>query len=279
MFARPIAAHLAHRLGQNMVIDNKSGAGGTLGTAIAARAPADGYTLLLGDTGLTYAPAVYPSAGFDFGRDFAAVSAFARTPYVLAVNRARLDVANLSAFIDAAKRSPIEIPFGSAGIGTVTHLALGLFEIRAGVTFNHIPYRGGAPMLQDLLSGQITAAFVLASAIAPHLGKSDLRALAVASRRREPLLPNVPSMPEAGLDNFRATIWFGLFAPKATPDPILDRLHDAVQDALATPDVRRLWAEQAARVEPESREAFQRFVDLEIIRWSRIARTARIVVE
>jgi tripartite-type tricarboxylate transporter receptor subunit TctC len=279
MFARPIAAHVASRLGQTMVIDNKSGAGGTLGTAVAARAPADGYTLLLGDTGLTYAPMIYPRAGFDFDRDFAPISAFGRVPYVLVVNPARLDVASLAAFIETAKKKPGAIDIGSAGLGTVTHLAIGLFEARAGVQLNHVPYRGGAPMLQDLLAGQIGAAFVLISAVADHVGSGKLRALAVASRRREALLPDVPTAHEAGLADFRMTIWFGLFAPARTPDAVLDRLHGAVQEALGDEGVKRLWREQGAKVDLESRADFTRFVTRNTERWSRIAKAANVRME
>jgi tripartite-type tricarboxylate transporter receptor subunit TctC len=278
-FARPIAARVSDRLGQSMVIDNKSGAGGILGTAIAARAPADGYTLLVGDTGLTYAPVIHPRAGFHFDRDFAPISAFARVPYVLVVNPARLDVASLPAFIEVAKRKPGSINVGSAGLGTVTHLAIGLFEARAGVKLNHVPYRGGAPMLQDLLAGQIAAAFVLVSAVADHVRAARLRALAVANRRREALLPNVPTMQEAGLPDFRVTTWFGLFAPRRTPDAILDRLHGAVQQALGAEPVKRLWADLGARVEPESRADFANFIVRETERWSRIARAANVPME
>ena len=279
MFARPIAARVADRLGQAMVIDNRSGAGGTLGTAVAARAPADGYTVLVGDTGLTFAPTIYPRAGFDFDRDFAPVSAFARVPYVLVINPGRLDVPALAAFIEAAKKKPGEISIGSAGLGTVTHLAIGLFEGRAGVDLNHVPYRGGAPMLQDLLAGQIAAAFVLVSAVAGHIRSGKLRALAVASRRREPLIPDVPTAHEAGLADFRMTTWFGLFAPARTPETVLDRLHAAVQEALAAPDLARLWREQGARVEPESRADFAGFVARDTERWSRIARAANVQME
>jgi tripartite-type tricarboxylate transporter receptor subunit TctC len=260
LFARPIAAQVTSQLGQSMVIDNKSGAGGTVGTAVAARAPADGYTLLLGDTGLTYAPTIYPKAGFDFDRDFAPISALARVPYVLVVNPTRLNVATLRAFIDAAKKAPGTIDIGSAGIGTVTHLAIGLFEGRAGVQLNHVPYRGGAPMLQDLLAGQIAAAFVLVSVVANYVASGKLRALAVANRRREELLPGVPTAAR-------------------TPDAILDHLHGAVQSALGAANVKSLWREQGARVELESRANFAGFVARDTERWSRIAKAANIQLE
>jgi tripartite-type tricarboxylate transporter receptor subunit TctC len=278
-FARPVAAAMADRFKQSIVIDNKSGAGGTVGTAVAARAAADGYTLLLGDTGLTYAPDIYPRADFDFDRDFAPISAVARVPYVLVINPAKLDVATLAAFIEAAKKAPGGIDVGSAGLGTVTHLAIGLFEEKTGTKLNHVPYRGGAPMLQDLLAGQVAAAFVVPGAIAPHVKAGKLRALAVANRRREPLLPEVPTMDEAGLPDFRATIWFGLFAPKKTPDAILDRLHAATQAALEEEKIKAMWIEQGARVEPESRAGFARFVAADGERWSRIAKAANIKME
>ena len=279
-FARPIASRLAGLLGQPMPIDNKSGAGGTVGTAFAARAPADGYTLLVGDTGLTYAPEVYPKAGFDFARDFAPVSAFARVPYVLVVNPARLDVANLKEFVDAAKKKPGAIDIGSAGLGTITHLAIGLFEARAEVQLHHIPYRGGAPMLQDLLAGQVAAAFVLISAVSGHVKSGKLRALAIAGRRQEPdLLPGVPTAHDAGLADFRMTTWLGLFAPARTPDSALDRLHEAVQQALQAPEVEKQWREQGARVELESRADFARFLAVDTERWKRTAKAANVQLE
>ena len=278
-FARPVAAAMADRFKQSIVIENKSGAGGTIGAAVAARAPADGYTLLLGDTGLTYAPEIYAKTGFDFDRDFVPISAVARVPYVLVVNPAKLNVATLADFIAAAKKAPGSIDVGSAGLSSVTHLAIGLFEEKTGTRLNHVPYRGGAPMLQDLLAGQVAAAFVVAGAIAPHVKAGKLRALGVASRRREPLLPGVPTMEEAGLPDFRATIWFGLFAPRKTPDAILDRLHAATQAALEGEKIKAMWIEQGARVEPESRADFARFVAADSERWSRIAKAANIKME
>ena len=270
---------MADRFKQSIVIDNRSGAGGTVGTAVAARAPADGYTLLLGDTSLTYAPDIYPDAGFDFGRDFAPISAVARVPYVLVVNPAKLDVATLAAFIAAAKKAPGGIDVGSAGLGTVTHLAIGLFEERTGMKLNHVPYRGGAPMLQDLLAGQVAAAFVVAGAVAPL--RQDGQAARARCRQPPPRAAAARRADHGrgGPADFRATIWFGLFAPKKTPDAILDRLHAATQAALEEEKIKAMWIEQGARVEPESRADFARFVAAESERWSRIAKAANIKME
>lgn len=279
MFSRPVAARVAEAIGESVVIDNRSGAGGTVGTAVAARAAPDGYTMLVGDTGLVYAPAVYPRAGFDFLRDFAPIAAFGRVPYALVINPARIDAANLEGFIEMAKKAPGGIDIGSAGLGTVTHLAIGLFEGRAGIKLSHIPYRGGAPMLQDLLAGQIGAAFVLVSAVAGAIRSGKLRALAVMNRRRDALLPDVPTAHEAGLADFRVTTWFGLFAPIRTPDVILDRIHAAVQRALGSDEVKRLWAEHGAKVELESRADFANFIAREVERWTRIAKAANVQME
>jgi tripartite-type tricarboxylate transporter receptor subunit TctC len=279
MFSRPIAARVAEAIGESVVIDNRSGAGGTVGTAVAARAAPDGYTMLVGDTGLVYAPTIYPRAGFDFLRDFAPIAAFGRVPYALVINPEKIDAANLEAFIERAKKAPGSIDIGSAGLGTVTHLAIGLFEGRAGIKLTHVPYRGGAPMLQDLLAGQIGAAFVLVTAVAGHVRSGKLKALAVINRRRDALLPDVPTAHEAGLADFRMTTWFGLFAPIRTPDAVLDRTHAAVQRALGSDEVKRLWAEHGAKVELESRADFADFVGREVERWSRIARAANVQME
>jgi tripartite-type tricarboxylate transporter receptor subunit TctC len=279
MFSRPVAARVAEAIGESVVIDNRSGAGGTVGTAVAARAAPDGYTMLVGDTGLVYAPTIYPRAGFDFLRDFAPIAAFGRVPYALVINPARIDAANLEAFIAMARKAPGGIDVGSAGLGTVTHLAIGLFEARAGIKLTHVPYRGGAPMLQDLLAGQVGAAFVLVSAVASAVRSGKLRALAVVNRRRDALLPDVPTAHEAGLADFRMTTWFGLFAPIRTSDTVLDRTHAAVQRALGSDEVKRLWAEHGAKVELESRADFANFIGREAERWTRIARAANVQME
>jgi tripartite-type tricarboxylate transporter receptor subunit TctC len=278
-FGRPVGAHVAATLGQPMVVDNRSGAGGTIGAAMAARAPADGYTMLIGATSITYLQSIYPNAGFDFTRDFAPISALARVQLVLVVNPARLDVSTVAQFIEAARQKPDSIEIGSPGLGTVPHLAIELMQQRTGIQLHHVPYRSAAQMLQDVLSGQIAATWFTAGAVAQHLKQGQLRVLGVAGRRREALLPDVPTMDEAGLKDFRAVAWFALFAPKRTPDAILDKMHDAVQAALAAEDVKAVWAEQGAKVELESRADFTRFVDQEVVRWNAIAKAANVHLE
>jgi tripartite-type tricarboxylate transporter receptor subunit TctC len=279
VFARPISAHVSQALGQSMVVDNRSGAGGTLGAAMAARAAPDGYTLLVGNTAHTYAPLIYPQAGFDLLRDFAPVSAFARVNQALVINPAVLPVTSLQEFIALARKKPDSIDIASAGLGTVPHLATELLEARLGIRLNHTPYRGSGPALLDLLSGTVGAIFNPVANLMGYVRTGKLRVLAVAGRRREPMLPDVPTMDEAGVADFRAIAWVGLFAPRATPAPVLDRLHGAVQAALEADDVKRIWADQGARVELESRSDFEGFVGREVERWSRITKATAIEMD
>lgn len=278
-FARPVAQRVSQSIGQTVVVDNRGGAGGTIATAQAARAAPDGYTFLVAFTGLVYAPVIYPNAGFEFGRDFEPISALARTQSSLVVNPARLDVRSVREFVEHARRAPGSIDMASVGLGTTTHLAIDMLQKRAGIELHHVPYRGGAPALRDLLAGHVAASFMSIATLTSYVSKGDLRVLAVAGRRRERLMPDVPTMEEAGFPDFRVVNWFGVFAPRRTPPSILDRMHAAIQGALVADDIKRLWLEQAARVEPESRADFSRFVKREIDRWSRTARAANVQIE
>lgn len=253
--------------------------GGTIGIASAARAAADGYTMVIGATSITYLQSIYPNPGFDFARDFVPVSALARIQLALVVNRERCAVSTLQQFLDLARKQPDSIEFGSPGLGTVPHLAIELLQQRAGVQLHHVPYRNGAQMVQDVLAGQIGAMWSSAGAIAGHLKDGKIRVLAIAGRRRDPILPDVPTFDEAGLKDFRAVAWFALFAPRRTPLAIVDRMQGAVQEALARDDVKAVWAEQGAKVELESRADFGRFIDQEIGRWNAIAKAANIRLE
>jgi tripartite-type tricarboxylate transporter receptor subunit TctC len=278
-FARLLAEPVGAELGQTVVIDNRSGAGGSLGAAVVARAPGDGYTLLVGFTGHTYASLIYANPGFDLLRDFAPISAIDRVQSVLLVNPRRLDVASLQQFLAVAREKPDSIEMASGGLGTMPHLAIEMLQIRADIRLRHVPYRGGAPALQDLLSGQVAGMFGTAGLAAGHVRAGTLRALAVAGRRREALLPEVPTFDEAGLADFRAVSWDGLFAPKATPEAVLDRLHAALQKALGSEGIREQWAERGARVELESRADFAAFVAQDGARWAAVIRAAGIKPE
>jgi tripartite-type tricarboxylate transporter receptor subunit TctC len=279
IFARPLARHASALLGQPIAIDYRAGAGGTRGALQVARSAADGYTMLVGNTSLTYAPMIYRHADLDLMRDFAPVSAFARTPTALVVNPDRLSVSTLAQFVAAAKRKPGSIELASSGLGSVSHLAIVMLQNRIGAALYHVPYPGNAPALQDLLKGHVVAMFSSINTVVPHIRAGRLRALGVAGHRREPVLPDVPTMEEAGFKGFYAATWFGLFAPRDTPSLALDGMRAAIQLALDSDEIKRVWVEQAAKVEPESRAAFAAFVGQEEVRWSAIARAANIQLE
>lgn len=272
IFARPVAAFVGQRLGEPIVVENRGGAGGTIGGMIAARAQPDGCTLLVVNPSLTFASIVYPDSGFDLMRAFVPVSGMAAVPVALVVNPGKIDVRDLAAFLAMARKSPDVINIGSSGLGTVPHLAIELLQQRTGIRLTHVPYRGGGLALQDMLSGQIDATFAPISTVAGYVQSGRLRALAVATPHREPVLPDVPTFGEAGVADFNVSTWYGLFAPKATPQAPLDTLHAAVQAALAEPDVKRIWAEQGAEPIVDSRPAFAAFVDREVARWGAIVK-------
>ena len=279
LFARPVAAQVSQRFGKPVVVENRSGAGGTLGGMVVARARPDGCTLLVANSGQSFATVVYAESGFDLLRDFAPVSNIAKVPVGLVVNPAKLDVRDLAAFLAAARKAPDTINIGSSGLGTMPHLAIELLQRRTGIKLTHVPYRGGGPALQDLLAGQLDATFQPLSTVASYVQSGRLRALAVATTKRESMLPDVPTFAEAGVKDFEVSTWYGLFAPKATPAVPLDALHAAVQAALAEPDIKRIWQEQGASVDLESRQAFGDFVKAEVERWTAIARTTGLPME
>jgi tripartite-type tricarboxylate transporter receptor subunit TctC len=279
IFARPIAAFVGQRLGEPVVVENRGGAGGTIGGMTAARSKPDGCTLLVVNPSLTFAPIVYAESGFDLMRDFAAVSGMAQVPVALVVNPAKVEAKDLAGFLAAARKAPGAINIGSSGLGTIPHLAIELLQQRTGIKLTHVPYRGGGPALQDMMAGQIDATFAPLSTVASYVQSGRLRALAVAATKREPILPDVPTFAEAGVADFAVSTWYGLFAPQATPAATLDTLHGAVQAALADPGIKRIWAEQGAEPDLRSRQAFTDFVGREVERWSRIARTVGLPME
>ena len=279
LFARSVADRVAASLGQAVEIDHRGGFGGALGASLVAIAPPDGYLMLVGNTGLCYAPLIYPQATVDLGKSFVPVSAFARVPSALVINPARLAVGDLAQFIAAAKQKPGMIELASSGVGTVSHLAIALFEDRAAINLKHVAYRGFGAALQALAAGEVDATLAPVSSALDGVKAGKLKVLAIANQRREPLLPDVPTFAEAGLADFRVGTWYGLFAAKETPDAILDRMHGTVQAALDNAEVKRVWQQAGAKVELESRADFAQFVDKEIVAWRRIASAANIRLE
>ena len=234
---RIVAEGLSQELGQPIVIDNRDGAGGTLGTGVAAKAGRDGYTLAMATSSThSVGPAVLARVEYDPIKDFRPVGLFAETPYVLAVSP-KVEAKTVKELIDLAKSKPGALNYGSAGVGSTTHLAGAMFVSAAGVKMEHVPYRGNAPATTALMSGEIDVLMGSMPAVLSQIKGGTIRALAVGSVRRSPELPDVPTLQEAGLKDFEATLWLGLVAPAGVPDDVVKRLSDAVAKVVQKPEV------------------------------------------
>jgi tripartite-type tricarboxylate transporter receptor subunit TctC len=273
--ARMIADHLSRTMGQNFYIENRGGGGALIGTEAAARAPADGYTLLMTPSTLTTMHIVRKAMPIDTLRDFAPITQFIILPQVLVVHP-EVPANTLAEFIALAKKEPGKLNYGSAGPGTAPHMAMELFKSMAKLDINHIPYRGVAPSLQDVLAGRVSGMIINTLIAKPHIEAGKLRALGVTSLRRARPLPNVPTIAESGLPNYRALQWFGMVAPAGTPQPIIDRLQQEIAGVLRTPAMQqRLEIEGADPVGNTSAE-FGKVIKDEITMWNEVAAAAGI---
>jgi tripartite-type tricarboxylate transporter receptor subunit TctC len=265
-------------LGQPIVIDNRGGAGGVLGTQLAAKAAPDGYTLLLVPTSHVINPSIYAKLPYDTMKDFAPITMVASAAILVAVNP-RVPADSVKAFVAAAKANPKMIAnYGSAGVGTVFHLTGQLFNRLSGLELQHVPYRGGGPTVTALLAGEIPLAFETMLSLGPHV-RGTLRALAITSARRSSVMPEIPTSAEAGFPELVADNSYGLFAPAGTPALILTRLHDATVAVLALPDVRDRLREQGAEVVGNSSTELAAYVTAEIPKWAALAREAGVKPE
>jgi tripartite-type tricarboxylate transporter receptor subunit TctC len=273
---RVLGQKLHESLGQPVVIDNRGGAGGTLGTALAAKSAPDGYTLLLVPTSHVINPSIYAKLPYDTERDFAPITMVASAAILMAVHP-RVPADTVRGFIEAAKARPQAIAnYGSAGAGTVFHLTGELFKQLAGLPLQHVPYRGGAPTVTALLAGEVPLAFETMLALQPHVRAGTLRALAVTSPRRSAIMPEIPTTADAGFPPLVADNSYALFAPAGTPAPIVARLHDATVAALALPEVRDRLREQGAEVVGNSPAELAAYVAAEIPKWAVLARQAGV---
>jgi tripartite-type tricarboxylate transporter receptor subunit TctC len=276
---RVLGQKLHESLGQPVVIDNRSGAGGTLGTALAAKSSPDGYALLLVPTSHVINPSIYAKLPYDTERDFSPITMVASAAILMAVNP-RVPAETMRGFIEAAKASPQAIGnYGSAGAGTVFHLTGELFKQLTGLTLQHVPYRGGGPTVTALLGGEIPLAFETMLALQPHVRAGTLRALAITSPQRSAIMPEIPTTAEAGFPSMVADNSYALFAPAGTPAPILAQLHDATVAALRLPDVRDRLREQGAEVVGNSPTELAAYVAAEIPKWAALARQAGVKPE
>jgi tripartite-type tricarboxylate transporter receptor subunit TctC len=271
---RLLGQKLNESLGQPVVIDNRGGAGGTIGTAVAAKSPPDGYTLLLVPTSHVINPSIYAKLPYDTIADFAPITTVASAAILMAVHPA-VPAESVRAFINAARANPQKIgDYGSAGVGTVFHLTGELFNQLSGLHLQHVPFRGGAPTITALVAGQIPLAFETMLALLPHVLAGSARALAVASSGRSPLMPEVPTTGEAGFPDLVAENVYALFAPAGTPAPIIAQLHKATVAALALPTFREQLREQGTEVVGNTPAELAAYVAAEIPKWAALVRQA-----
>lgn len=276
ILARALAPRLQQALGVNVIVDNKPGAGGSLGATEAAKAAADGHTLLMGHIGtLGVNPSIYPNLAYDPLRSFVPVAWVARVPNVLVVN-ASSPIRTLKDLVDAAKASPGRLTYSSGGNGSAAHITFESLKLRTRTFMLHIPYRGTAPSITDLIAGQVDATFTGAPAVIPHVRSGRLRALAVSSPTRIAVLPEVPTVAESGYPGFEADQWYGLVAPAGTPAELVARLNGIVNRALAQPEVAQQLATEGAVPMPTTPQAFGELIAREIPRWREVVKAGNV---
>jgi tripartite-type tricarboxylate transporter receptor subunit TctC len=274
-YARFMAQRLQEALGQTFVVDNKPGAGSLIGTDIAAKTPADGYTLLLMSNTHTVNETLIPNKPFALMRDFVAVAPINYSDLVLVAHPSVPD-ASLKDLLQRAAAQPGKINYASSGPGTPYHMAGELFKSMAGVYLVHIPYRGSSGARTDVIGGQVELMFDAVTTMAEQVRAGKVKALATTGRARSSVLPDVPTLNEAGVPGYEATIWLGLMAPRGTPKAVVDRLNDAVSKIANQPDVRQAWSRQGAVPLVMTPEVFDKYARDDIAKWARVIKTAGI---
>jgi tripartite-type tricarboxylate transporter receptor subunit TctC len=277
--ARAVGQKLAERWGQPVVVDNRPGAATTLGAALVAKAPADGYTILLSPAPFVITQYAYPALPYDSRRDFAPVTLLVTNPLVVVVNPARLPAKTMADLIAATRKDPGRIPYGSPGNGSLPHLAVELFRLQSGLDALHVPYKGGGPAVTDLVGGQLAFMFASPLEVMPHVKAGRLSVLGVTSERRVAYWPEVPTLKEAGFTQYEAYAWFGVTAPAATPADVLGRLNADIVAALKSPDVAERLSAQGADIAGTTAEEFGRFLASEHARWSAAVKAANVTVQ
>jgi len=278
-FARPLAAQLENQLGTRIVLENRAGAGGTVGASAAAKAAPDGYTFFIGAAHHAIAPALYPKLDYNIETDFAPIGLVASPPQVIVVHPGKVAAKTVQELIAFAKANPGKINFGSAGNGTTHHLAGELFKLSTGTNLTHVPYRGAGPALTDLVAGHLEMMFDGLGSSAAQIEGGQLRALAVAAPKRAAAFPNVPTAAEAGLPHYEVATWYAMWAPKGTPEPIVARMTKELKAALATPTVTEAWKRNGSEIPNLYGAPFSAFVTAEVARWGKVVRDANVKIE
>ena len=277
-YARFMAQRLQDALGQSFVVDNRPGAGSVIGTDLAAKAPADGYTLLMMSNAHTVNETLIPNKPFQLMRDFVAVAPVNYSDLVLVAHPA-LPANSLKELLQQAKARPGKLNYASSGPGTPYHMAGELFKSMAGVYLVHIPYRGSTGARTDLIGGQVDVMFDAVTTMVEQIKAGKVKAIATTGRTRSEVLPEVPTMAEAGLPGYEATIWLGLMAPRGTPKAVVDRLNEAISKISSQPDVKQLWGRQGAAPLVMTPEVFDKYARDDITKWSRLIQSASIKVD
>ena len=275
-FARPLSAQFSRQTGKQLVIDNRGGAGGTVGAGVAARAAPDGYNFFMGAVHHTIAPSIYPKLDYDLQKDLVPITLVARVPQVVVVNPQRIPAKDFKDFLALLKANPGKYNYGSASNGTSHHLAGELFKLQTRTFITHIPYRGAGPALQDLMAGNCDLMFDGLGSSANHIKGGRIKALMVSGSQRNPAFPDVPSASEVGLPDYTVTTWYGIWAPRGTPADVQARMGDEVRKALAAPEMKAVWAQQGAEFPDMTQQQFAGFIDSEVKRWSTVVKAANV---
>lgn len=273
-FARPLFAAMTKNMGRQFVIDNKGGAGGTLGAGLAAKAAPDGYTFFMGAVHHSIAPSMYPKLDYNLETDFVPVGLISSVPQVIVVNPQRVQAKTLPELLDYLRKNPGKVNYGSAGNGTSHHLAGELFKLQTKTFITHIPYRGAGPMLQDLIAGQVDLAFDGLGSSAGHIKGGRLRAIAVAANTPAPGFPEIPLAKAGGAPDYVVSTWYGLWAPKGTPKDIVDKMAAEMKKALESAELRTAWTGLGTETPNLYGDAFGRFVASEVKRWAEVVKSS-----
>ncbi len=277
--ARTVGQKAGERWGQPVVVENKPGAATTIGADFVAKSPADGYTILLAPAPFVITQYAYPKLPYDSRRDFTPVTLLVTNPLVVTVNPAKVAAKSFQDFVATAKREPGKLHYGSPGNGSLPHLATELFRLRSGIDVVHVPYKGGAPAIVDLVGGQIAFLFASPLEVMPHVKAGKLTVLGVTSAKRLPYWPEVPTVIESGYPDYEALAWFGVVAPAATPRDAVAKLSADIVAALKSPDVSEKLAAQGAEIAGTTPEEFGQFLAREHARWSEAVKAANVRVE
>jgi len=276
--ARMVATQLGERLGQQVVIDNRGGAGGVLGTDLAAKSPPDGYTLLLISVAYAFGPALYKNLPYDPERAFAPVGILGSGAAALTVHPS-LPVGTVRELITLAKAKPGALNYASAGVGSLQHLACALFMIQAGIDVVHVPYKGGGPAMADVIAGQAQIVMPSLIQVVPHIKSGRLRVLGTSGTRRSAVLPDVPTISESGVPGYEAHNWWGILAPAGTPAPVIGKLHKDLTRVLSSRETEKRFETEGAEVVRMTPAEFGGFISAELVKWSRVAREVGIKAE